>query len=192
VREGALIEVEDLVAGYASPVVGPVSFGVEPGDVVGLAGPNGAGKSTLLGAIVGSVRVFSGEVRKRPGLRVGIQSQRLTQFQEMPLTGADLLHITGADACGCPPQLVSLLPKRLDGLSGGQYQLLSVWACLGCRSDLAILDEPTNNMDPTAVATLTEIVIVARGGGRGLLIVSHDHEFLEQASTRLVEVRRCR
>jgi len=33
-------------------------------------------------------------------------------------------------------------------MSGGQYQLLNVWACLGCGADLVLLDEPTNNMDP--------------------------------------------
>jgi len=185
-----LLEVDGVVAGYKSPVVGPVSFSIGPGEVVGLAGPNGAGKSTLLGAIIGSTRIFSGTVRKRAGIRVGIQSQTLTRFTEMPLTGTDLLHITNADACAAPPQLLPLLPKRLDGLSGGQYQLLNVWACLGCRADLAILDEPTNNMDPGAVSTLTEIVLTARGGGRGLLIVSHDHDFLAEVSTRLVEVRR--
>jgi ABC-2 type transport system ATP-binding protein len=185
-----LLSVDGVVAGYASPVVGPVSFSIAPGEVVGLAGQNGAGKSTLLGAIIGSTRVFEGTIRKRPGIRVGIQSQTLTRFREMPLTGRDLLHITGADDCGVPPQLVPLLAKRLDGLSGGQYQLLNVWACLGCRADLAILDEPTNNMDPGAVATLTEVVLSARGGGTGLLVVSHDHDFLAEVSTRLVEVRR--
>ena len=54
----ALLEVDSLVAGYTEPVVGPLSFALEPGEIVGLAGPSGVGKSTVLGAIIGSARVF--------------------------------------------------------------------------------------------------------------------------------------
>ena len=187
----SLLDVDGVVAGYSAPVVGPVSFSVASGEVVGLAGPNGAGKSTLLGAVIGTRRIFEGTVRRRQPLRVAIQSQTLSRLREMPLTGRDLIHMTGADSCCVPSQLEPLLSRRLDGLSGGQYQLLSVWACLGCRGDLSILDEPTNNMDPSAVATLADVVRAARDGGRGLVVVSHDHGFLDEVSTRLVEVRRC-
>ena len=67
----SLLEVRELVAGYDEPVVGPVSLRVHPGEVVGLSGPNGAGKSTLLKAIANGVRVFSGEVKRQPGLLLG-------------------------------------------------------------------------------------------------------------------------
>ena len=185
-----LLEIDSLVAGYQDPVVGPVSFTLAPGEIVGLAGPNGAGKSTLLGALIGAARIFSGQARRRPGLRVAIQSQAPVRLAEMPVTGAEFLRITGAHRHATPPRLVPYLGQRLDRLSGGQYQLLNVWACLGSPAELVLLDEPTNNMDPKAVSQLTELLLESREKGRGVLVVSHEHEFLEQVSSRLVEIRR--
>jgi ATPase subunit of ABC transporter with duplicated ATPase domains len=73
-------------------------------------------------------------------------------------------------------------------MSGGQYQLLNVWACLGSGAELVLLDEPTNNMDPRATTALEELVVSSRESGRGVLVVSHEHDFLERVSTRLVEI----
>jgi zinc transport system ATP-binding protein len=186
----ALLEIDGLVAGYGQPVVGPVSFSVAPGEIVGLAGPNGAGKSTLLGAIIGSTRVFSGSIRRREGLRVAAQAQVPSRLMEMPITSVELLRITGADRHAAPPPVESLLDMRLDRLSGGQYQLLNVWACLGCGADLVLLDEPTNNMDVRVEANLAELLVSSREEGRAMLLVSHEHDFLEKVSTRLVELGR--
>jgi ATPase subunit of ABC transporter with duplicated ATPase domains len=187
---GPLLDLREVVAGYGEPVVGPVSFSLDPGEVVGLAGPNGAGKSTLLGAIIGSVRVFAGSVRRRGGIRVAVQAQVPSRLREMPVTGVEILRLTGADRHEVPAQVKPLLELRLDRMSGGQYQLLNVWACLGCGAELVLLDEPTNNMDPRATAALEEVVLASREKGRGMLVVSHEHDFLERVSTRLVEVAR--
>jgi zinc transport system ATP-binding protein len=186
----ALLELRDVVAGYAEPVVGPLSFAIEPGEVVGLAGANGAGKSTVLGAIIGTTRLFAGVVRRREGIKVAVQAQVPFRRKEMPLTGIEILRLTGADRQEAPASLRPLLGLRLDRMSGGQYQLVNVWACLGCPAQLVLLDEPTNNMDPRATAALEEVVRASRREGRGMLIVSHEHEFLERVSTRLVEVAR--
>lgn len=185
-----LLEIDGLVAGYAQPVVGPVSFSVAPGEIVGLAGPNGAGKSTILGAVIGSTRVFSGSLRRREGTRVATQAQVPSRLSEMPITGVELLRITGADRHETPLPVKPLLDLRLDRLSGGQYQLLNVWACLGCGADLILLDEPTNNMDLNVEASLADLLLVSRDEGRAIVLVSHEHDFLEKVSTRLVEVGR--
>lgn len=184
-----LLSVQEVVAGYREPVVGPVSLEVAPGEIVGLAGPNGSGKSTLLGAVIGTTRVFSGSVRKREGTKVAVQSQSPTRLAEMPVTGIELLRLAGAAAHVVPPPVQPLLPLRLDRMSGGQYQLLNVWACLGCGAELVLLDEPTNNMDPRATAALEALLEASRAEGRGVLVVSHEHDFLERVASRLVEVR---
>jgi ATPase subunit of ABC transporter with duplicated ATPase domains len=185
-----LLEIDSLVAGYREPVVGPVSFSVAPGEIVGLAGPNGSGKSTLLGAVIGATRVFSGTVRRREGLRVAMQAQVPSRLEEMPVTSIEILRITGADRHVPPGPVQPLLDMRIDRLSGGQYQLLNVWACLGCGADLILLDEPTNNMDLRVEASLAELLVATREEGRAMLLVSHEHDFLEKVSTRLVELGR--
>jgi len=186
----ALLEIDALVAGYAQPVVGPVSFSVAPGEIVGLAGPNGSGKSTLLGAVIGTTRIFSGSVRRRDGIKVAMQAQVPSRLSEMPVTSIEMLRITGADRHAVPEPVRPLLDMRLDRLSGGQYQLLNVWACLGCGADLVLLDEPTNNMDLRVEEILAALLVASREEGRAMLLVSHEHDFLEKVSTRLVEVGR--
>jgi len=185
-----LLEFHSVVAGYTSPVVGPVSFSLGGGEIVGLAGPNGSGKSTLLGAAMGATRVFSGTISRREGLRVAVQAQVPSRLKEMPVTGVEILRITGAHRREAPAAVRPLLPMRLDRLSGGQYQLLNVWACLGCGAEIILLDEPTNNMDPGVESSLADLLLASRTEGRGLLVISHEHDFLEKICTRLVEVGR--
>lgn len=184
---GILLEVDGLEAGYEAPVVGPMSFAVEAGETVGLTGPNGAGKSTILGALVGAARVFAGTIWKQPGMRMEIQLQRPVRLKEMPLTGREYLKLCGVRG-GDPGDLPGdLLGKRLDALSAGQFQLLTVLACLEGSADLVLLDEPDNNMDGPALGVMERRLAAGRRG-RGVVIVSHDAGFLGRAASRVVEI----
>ncbi len=182
-----LLALSSLVAGYTEAVVGPVSFSIAPGEILGLAGPNGSGKTTLFNAIIGIARVFSGHMDRRRGTRLSVQRQHPVRLKEMPLVGRELLGLTGAFDRPLPPVLRPLIDMRLDRLSGGQFQLMQVWACLGSPAELVLLDEPTNNMDRAALTALTDLLIAARDR-RGVLVISHDHRLLERVSTRIVEI----
>jgi len=180
-----LLRVEGLIAGYSRPVVGPVSFRLAPGEVVGLWGANGTGKSTVLKAIARGARIFGGRVERAPGLTLAYQEQQPVRLPLMPLTGREILRAAGAGGRRPPEALAALLDRRIDALSGGQYQLLCVWAALGGAMDLVLLDEPTNNLDPGTEALLVEIL----GGERdrqAVLLVSHERGFLEAACSRVL------
>jgi zinc transport system ATP-binding protein len=183
---GALVEIEGLTAGYDVPVVGPVSFTIREGEIVVLTGPNGTGKSTLLGALVGAVHVFSGEIRKAPGLRIEIQIQRPVRTPEMPLTAREFLRLTGADS-RAGSMVKPIFRRRVDTLSAGQFQLLTVLACLGSPARLVLLDEPINNMDRPSVEVLQRMLAADRGN-RGVLIVSHEAGFVSGISSRVMEI----
>ncbi len=182
-----LLRVTGLVAGYATPVAGPLGFELRRGEILGFAGPNGAGKSTLLKALWGGVRVFGGTVEKAPGLAISHQAQGFDDLRGVPLTGRELLRLTGATPDGLPPWLAGRLDQRLDRLSGGQLQFLRLWACLAAPADLVLLDEPTNNLDRAGVAFLADWLGRAHSG-QGIVIVSHDHGFIDGVCTRVVEV----
>lgn len=182
-----LLEFRQVVAGYAHAVVGPTSFALGRGDILGLSGPNGCGKSTLLRALVGGARLFQGSIERFPGLRISYQTQAFDAPRDFPLSGAELLALTGAPAAGLPDWLHSKLGKRLDSLSGGQLQFLRLWACLMAPADLVLLDEPTNNLDRDGVAFL-EAVLHRFDRQRALIVVSHDARFVHAVCTHTIEL----
>ncbi len=179
------LRLEGVVAGYGRPVVGPVSLELGPGEVLGLAGPNGAGKSTLIAAILGEAPVFAGHVERAHGLTVAHLPQRPIRPLELPLTGQEWLRCMGVSADGMPGHLAGILQRRMDRLSGGEFQLLSLWAALAGAGQLVLLDEPTNNLDPAHVHLAAE-AIMARREARATLLVSHDQDFLQRVCSRIL------
>lgn len=182
-----MLELEALEAGYATPVVGPVTLRIDPGEVVGLVGPNGSGKSTLLKAIAGDVRVFDGAKRLRPGLTIAWMEQAPVRLPEMPFDGWEYLRFAEASGEEPPPHLQSWLDQRVDSLSGGQFQLLRCWTVLGTDAELVMLDEPTNNLDLQSEEILSEI-FTREHDRRSMLVVSHDRAFLERVCDRVKAV----
>ncbi|MEY6431946.1 ATP-binding cassette domain-containing protein [Thioalkalicoccus limnaeus] len=182
-----LLQCDQVVAGYGRPVVGPVSFDLHRGEVLGLLGSNGSGKSTLLKAITGVARVFSGQIDKLPDIRLAHHRQQPVRPREFPLTGRDLVRLTGASKRKAPEDVARLLKGRMDRLSGGQFQIVQVWACMGSPSDLILLDEPTNNLDPATMDTLVRL-IREELNGRTLLVVSHEASFIEAVCSRVLSV----
>lgn len=182
-----LLELDALEAGYASPVLGPLSFEVMPGEVIGISGANGTGKSTLLKAVANGVHVFAGEIRKRAGLELGWMTQQPARLPEMPFSGWEYLRFTRADQTAPPELMNRWLDQRVDSLSGGQFQLLCLWSVINGSGDLLLLDEPTNNLDQNG-AEVVEQALRTDQGERSVLLVSHERAFLERVSDRVLEI----
>jgi ATPase subunit of ABC transporter with duplicated ATPase domains len=184
-----LIRAQALVAGWSQPATAPLDFVLESGRILGLTGANGVGKSTLLAALAGRARIFSGVLEQRPGLRLALQTQDVPPVAGLPLSGRELLALTGATTDGLPPWLVGRVDERLDRLSGGQRHYLGLWAILRAPADLVLLDEPTNNLDAAGVAHLAGALRALAGTGVGLVVVSHDHEFVEAVCDQVITLR---
>ncbi|WP_210757016.1 ATP-binding cassette domain-containing protein [Azohydromonas sediminis] len=182
-----ILRLVDAVAGYDHPVTPPVSLTLDRGEVVGLAGPNGVGKSTLVKAVLGTATWFGGYVERAPGVRVGYLSQSPVRLPEAPLSGAELLAAVGARAMVPPARLAAKLAVRIDRWSGGEYQLLMLWAALASPAGLVLLDEPTNHLDASHIQTAREAIAAVRAQ-RAALVVSHDRAFLAAVCTRVVEL----
>lgn len=181
------LSITDAVAGYDTPVSPAVTLTVDAGDVVGLAGPNGIGKSTVLKAVLGAARLFSGHIEHVPGLRIGYLPQHPVRLPEVPLSGSELLAALKVDAVDPPAGLADKLATRIDRLSGGEYQLLMLWATLAAPDELILLDEPTNNLDGRHVGLAVDWLSASRLR-RATLVVSHDRGFLDAVCTRIVEL----
>ncbi len=73
----------------------------------------------------------------------------------------------------------------MTSLSGGQAARAALAALLLSRFDLVLLDEPTNDLDLAGLERLESFVRGLRGG---VVLVSHDREFLARCVTRVVEL----
>jgi zinc transport system ATP-binding protein len=182
-----MLAFEAAVVGYAEPVTPPVTLSVARGEVVGLAGPNGSGKSTLVKAVIGDATLFSGRIERTGAARIGYLPQQPVRLPELPLTGHELLVALDAQAIAPPARLAARLAARIDRLSGGEYQLLMLWATLAAAVDLVLLDEPTNHLDAAHVDTAVE-EIAAMQAQRATLVVSHDNDFLARVCTRIMRL----
>ena len=184
-----LLRARALVAGWQGPATAALDFELESGRILGLTGPNGVGKTTVLSALAGRARVFSGLLEMRPGLRLALQTQDVPPVAGVPLTGRELLGLTAAPADGLPPWLAERLDLRLDRLSGGQRHYLALWAILQAPADLVLLDEPTNNLDAAGVAHLASALRERAASGSGVVLVSHDHDFVAQVCDQVIVLR---
>lgn len=70
-------------------------------------------------------------------------------------------------------------------LSGGQVARVGLAALMLSRFDVALLDEPTNDLDLDGLARLEAFVRELRGG---VVLVSHDREFLARSVTHVLEL----
>ena len=73
----------------------------------------------------------------------------------------------------------------MTSLSGGQAARVGLAALLLSRYDIALLDEPTNDLDLDGIERLEAFVRGLRGG---VVLVSHDREFLARCVTRVLEL----
>ncbi|KQX71762.1 ABC-F family ATP-binding cassette domain-containing protein [Aeromicrobium sp. Root472D3] len=89
------------------------------------------------------------------------------------------------------PSVLGDLRLGLDGdalmtsLSGGQAARVGLAALLLSRFDVVLLDEPTNDLDLDGLDRLERMVDGMRSG---IVLVSHDREFLARCVTRVVEL----
>ncbi|PPH25552.1 ABC-F family ATP-binding cassette domain-containing protein [Rathayibacter toxicus] len=73
----------------------------------------------------------------------------------------------------------------MTSLSGGQAARVDLAALLLSRYDIVLLDEPTNDLDLDGLERLESFVDGLRGG---VVVVSHDREFLARSVTRVLEL----
>ncbi|EME22986.1 ABC-F family ATP-binding cassette domain-containing protein [Rhodococcus triatomae] len=108
-------------------------------------------------------------------------SQALERW--LALGGADLQERAGQvlDDLG----LTSGLDAEMTALSGGQAARVGLAALLLSRYDVLLLDEPTNDLDLDGLARLERFVAETRAG---VVVVSHDREFLARTVTGIVEL----
>jgi branched-chain amino acid transport system ATP-binding protein len=208
-----MLEVSDLAAGYGRiPILGGVSFGVAPGEFVGVLGHNGMGKTTLLRALMGYIPATAGRVmlegaditRAEPYRRARSGMGYVPQGREIfpALSVRDNLRM---GAVGRPkdeavaigvvletfPRLKRLLDRPGGALSGGEQQLLAMARCLVGDPRLVLLDEPTEGIQPSIIDEIVETLLRLRSkGGLTMILVEQNLDFIAALSERVLIIQK--
>jgi ATPase subunit of ABC transporter with duplicated ATPase domains len=108
--------------------------------------------------------------------------------ERLPAVLADLgLDIGGQERSDPGRSSAAVRPEStpMTALSGGQAARVGLAALMVSRFDIVLLDEPTNDLDLDGLARLEQFVRELRGG---VVLVSHDREFLARTVTRVLEL----
>jgi ABC-type sugar transport system ATPase subunit len=189
-----MIELENLSIRSGAFALTNVSLSIPAGTYGVLMGGTGQGKTTILEAICGLRPVTGGRVilggvdvtRQKPADRgVGYVPQDLGLFPTMTVRG----HLEFAlRVRRCPTKVISdrvaelahllriepLLPRRVQGLSGGEGQRVALGRALSFRPQVLLLDEPLNALDEATRDRLCELLrSIQKETGLTTLHVTH-------------------
>ena len=177
-----------------------VSIEIKPHSLVAVVGPNGGGKTTLLRALLGSVPLHGGTVELM-GQPMAAWSPRerartigvVTQREEYPfawrveevvgfgryarltaLAALSAMDRAAVDKAMTRADVGALAGRRIDTLSGGEWQRVRIARALAQEPKLLALDEPTASLDFGHEMEIFELIReLVRGGLAGILVTHH-------------------
>jgi iron complex transport system ATP-binding protein len=194
-------------------VLKDVSFSLESGELMTIMGPNGVGKTTLLKSLVGILPGSVGRMTLDGEDITGLSPrERARLIAYVPQRS----HVSGSTVfesvlLGRRPYLTwdvsekdldmvseiisvigleDLSEKKVDSISGGEYQLVQIARALVQDPKVILLDEPTNNLDVSnqeKVLKVLKDIISERGLCAGM--TNHDINLSARHSDRLLMLR---
>ena len=202
------IAVEGLTKHYG-PVraLDGVTLDVHPGEVFGFLGPNGAGKSTLIRLLLGFLHPTAGRgsvlgldivresvaVRRRVGYLPGGIALDDNLSGERHLD--DLAALSGASPvrrgalCAALELSDAVLRRPIRDYSRGMRQKVGIVQALQHDPEVAILDEPSEGLDPLMQRAFYGILDGLRADGRTVFLSSHVLSEVERVCDRVAIVR---
>ena len=207
-----MICAQDLTKHFTGPrgsvieAVRGVSLEAGAGEVFGLLGPNGAGKTTLLRMLGTIVSPTSGEcwvngllARNSPTevrRHIGYLSGNTKLYGR--LTGREVLRYFGRlygmheDTIAARTEDIAswlrmgdFIDRRIDALSTGQTQRVSIARVVLHEPQVLILDEPTLGLDILTSTSIIEFILGAKARGHTILYSTHYMGEAEQICDRI-------
>lgn len=184
------IEINGLVKSFGKQhALNGIDLTVKKGEIYGFIGPNGAGKSTTIRILLGMIRKNAGEVRLLGGdpFRDSVSLHKRLAYVPgdtslwPDLTGGEAIDFlcrlqgdVNKERCR---QLLDRFEldsrKKCRSYSKGNRQKVALIAAFAVDSELLILDEPTNGLDPLMEKVFQDYIREAKNQGKTVFLSSH-------------------
>ena len=191
-RAGVRIHEQWLVRG--------ISIEVAPGCLTAVVGPNGSGKSTVLRVLTGLWKPAEGRVtldgedlaalpRRTLARRVTFVPQK--PRIDVPFTVRDIVKMgrhphrgrfdapgphdrEAVEAAMARVDVAQLAERRVNELSGGEFQRVIIARSLATEAEALVLDEPTASLDPDHALGMHELLRDLSVEGKAVALALHD------------------
>ncbi len=186
-----------------------INLKISSDERVGLIGYNGAGKTTLCQLIIGILKPTEGkilidgeDVSKLPlhkiGRKIGFLFQNPSSQIFAPHIREELgfsMKYRGIDEMAIEERVDEMIQRlSLESavetptyyMSQGEKQRLAIGALLLNDPGFLILDEPTTGLDQKRKDSLGELLMSLEQNRIGMLLISHDHKFIRQNTSRVI------
>ncbi|MGC8689272.1 MAG: ABC transporter ATP-binding protein [Thermoplasmata archaeon] len=213
--ENIVIGTENLKKSYKKGVyaVDGLSFQVKEKRITGFLGPNGAGKSTTIKMLLGLLEPddgrieILGNVMKTDSPRIRKYIGFMPELPKFPryLTGMELLEIYGEfsqmEKNEIRKQAKELLEevglgkdmnKKIGNYSKGMQQRLGFAVAFLNNPPLAIMDEPTEGLDPVGMVEIKKLIKQKARDGTTIFLSSHLLKEVEEICDEVIVINRGR
>jgi len=200
-----MLEIEGLHTFYGdSHILQGISFFVRKGEVVTLLGRNGMGKTTTIKSIMGLIRPRAGRILFKGKDIIGLKPYAIAQkgIGFVPddrrifpsLTVSENLNLPVKKKAEVGWQLESIyeffpiLKERNKHkgfeLSGGEQQMLAIARALRMKTELMLLDEPSEGLAPSLIRAIETILLEIKRAGITILLVEQNTRFATRVADR--------
>ena len=209
-----MLEINEIKKSYGNNLIlNKVSFSIDDGEIISIIGSSGCGKTTLLKCITKLVDVDDGKIlldnvdllklkKHEVTKKIGVVLQDYSLFDNMNVLrnitiGMEKINnISRENARKIAENILTKFGvyDKFDSysneLSGGQKQRVAIARALSMNPKVLLLDEPTSALDKESANELLNIIKdIAANKKISIIIVSHDNDFVEKISNRVLQIK---
>jgi len=201
-----VIDIQNITVQFAeNKVLNDISMTFEQGEMIGLVAPNGTGKSTFMNVLMNYIKPMKGKVVFKDGLCYSNKSNevKIHSFVSMMPDQSDLYnHLSGREHLKMFATMwqsdLKLIDETIEILNMGHYvnkktgtyslgmrQRLCFAMQIVTDTDIMMMDEVMNGLDPNNVEIISKILVEKKAEGKVIIIASHLLDNLEKYADRI-------
>ncbi|WP_036126283.1 ABC transporter ATP-binding protein [Lysinibacillus sphaericus] len=201
-----MIDIQNITVRFGEMnVLNNISMTFEQGQMIGLVAPNGTGKSTFMNVLMNYVKPLNGKIIFKDGLCYSNKQNevKIHTFVSMMSDQSDLYnHLSGREHLKMFATMwksdLKLIDETIEALNMGHYvnkktgtyslgmrQRLCFAMQIVTNTDIMMMDEVMNGLDPNNVEIISKILLKKKAEGKIIIIASHLLDNLEKYADRI-------